>query len=113
MSTKAIFRAVEMKGDGTDPDFIDFGRIENSGNILVSVQETPPLSTSGPVGIRPLMSLDGENFIEGHQFSPFAPSVQSRIIVQSVSGVTFIRFPLGKYKTEGYVGKLSATVSLS
>jgi len=113
MSNKAIFRAVEMKGDGTDPDFIEFGRIEYGGNVLVSVQDTPPLSTSGPTGIRPLMSLDGENWIEGQQLSQFAPSPQSRIMVQSVSGVTFIRVPLGNYKTAGYIGKLSARVSFS
>jgi len=114
---KAIYKQIEMKGDGSDPDYIQFSGIDyNPSGIFI--QETPPLApyyNNNSFSIRPWLSLDGEEYFEYYplNYAVYTNQHNSRTAFRSngCPSVPYVRIPLRVYKEKGYVGKITAQVN--
>jgi len=102
-----IHRVIEIKGDGSDPDYIHFGTL-NYIPIAFMIQATPVLPfTYYYDNFKYEYSLDGVEW----QTNPLY-KYTSNGITETLSGYIdfigpFVRLPLGQFIEKGYVGRLA------
>jgi len=105
---KAICRVVEIKGDGTDSDYIEFGPFDFTPRRL-KFQFTPPPPNLDYYGNWDYeYSMDGESWLpNGLWLSQGGVDINLFAIDLEYNGGTFVRLPLAQFINKGYVGRIA------